>query len=361
MKVTIITHHWRESDGGGIRTYVVNMVDALRDRGADVRVLFRDGSDPRELQFRGGLLSFTRECYLQLRKLRPEVVHSHNTWHCLLPGFIYKKLNGGRLVHTLHTEPERKLSYPTRLLYQRLLDSCDWVIVSSKGLEEKVEEVHGVTLPRSATIFGGAEERTVTEEEKSRFKGDLGLEGCYPNILVQAFTEFGLKAEGLKMTIEALKLLLEKYPRAVLMATRNGRYTEDLRRFADREGLGKHVVFTGDVSDPFVPISVCDVFVFPWLGRSGLGMALLEAMACGKPVIATDAGHGSEAIRDGENGLLAPPDARGIAEKVDILAQDGELARELGRNARRTIEDRFTWQRTAERYLRCYSSNEAIG
>lgn len=360
MKVAVITHHWKESDGGGIRTYVVNVVESLRSKGVDVSVLFRDGVDPQEFKARGGLVAFTLDCYRQLRKVRPDVVHSHNSWHCLLPGLIYKKLNGARLIHTLHTEPEQQFSYPTRAFYQYLLNSCDWVIVSSKGLEEKVIEVHDLSFPRSATIFGGAGEGSVTPEEERQFRQRFQLDGKYPIVLVQAFTEFGLKAQGLKVTIESLKLLLEKYPNAVLLATRKGRYTEELRRFAEQEGVGEHVVFTGDVSNPYVPLSVCDVFVFPWLGKSGLGMALLEAMVWGKPVIATDVGHGSEVVRDGENGLLAAPDPRGIAEKVELLIQDQALAQELGRNARRTVEEGFTWERAAERYLRCFSSNEDI-
>jgi glycosyltransferase involved in cell wall biosynthesis len=355
MKVATITHHWKESDGGGIRTYAVNVVYALKSKGVDVRVLFRDGVDPQEYKARRGKVTFILDCCRQLKKIQPEVVHSHNTWHCLLPGFIYKKLNGAKLVHTLHTEPERKLSYPTRAFYQYLLNSCDWVVVSSKGLEEKIVEVHNISLPRSATIFGGASAGAVTPEEVRQFRQKFELDGAFPIILVQAFTEFGLKAQGLKMTIESLKLLLEKYPRAALLATRNGRYIEELKLYADREGIGDHVVFTGDVSNPFVPLSVCDVFVFPWLGKSGLGLALLEAMVYGKPVITTDVGYGSEVVRDWENGLLAPPDPMGLAEKIDLLVRDSELAQELGWNAKRTIEEGFTWERTAERYLRCFS------
>jgi glycosyltransferase involved in cell wall biosynthesis len=73
-------------------------------------------------------------------------------------------------------------------------------------------------------------------------------------------------------------------------------------------------------------------------------------------VVVTDAGHGSEAVRDHENGLFAAPEPSSIAEKVDLVVRDRRMALELGRSAKRTVDSEFSWDRTAERYLRCYAS-----
>jgi len=111
------------------------------------------------------------------------------------------------------------------------------------------------------------------------------------------------------------------------------------------------------VENPFVPLKICDLYTHITMG-DGLPLALLEAMAMGKPIVATSVGGIPEAITDGENGLLVAPEAEQVAEKIDLLLRDREYAERLGRCAKKTVEEKFTWEQAAEGFLRCCVDHE---
>ena len=155
MKTALITNYWKNSDGGGVKTYLVNLVDAMEKKGADVSVLFREGDDPENFCGGKNKVAFSLACYRQLRKIRPEVIYSQETWYCLLPGVLYKKLHGCTLVHTFHTEPDRGLPLPARVFFQSLLNACDCVTFVSKRLQERVVEVEGLSFSKTAITYAG--------------------------------------------------------------------------------------------------------------------------------------------------------------------------------------------------------------
>ncbi len=132
----------------------------------------------------------------------------------------------------------------------------------------------------------------------------------------------------------------------------------EVEEFARAEGgASGHVVFTGDIEDTAVPLSFCDIYTHITFGGDGLPIALLEAMAMGKPIIATPVAGGiPEAIRDGgENGILVPPEPVEIAKMIDYLIENPDIARRLGENAKRTVDERFTWQKSAAKFLTLFS------
>lgn len=92
MRIALITDYWKNSDGGGVKNYVVNLVDALMRKGSEVEVLFRNGDDSGQFQGGRNKLLFSLTCYLKLREDRPEAIYTQGTWYCLLPGAVYKKI-----------------------------------------------------------------------------------------------------------------------------------------------------------------------------------------------------------------------------------------------------------------------------
>jgi len=358
MKTALITNYWKNSDGGGVKTYLVNLVDAMEKKGADVSVLFRQGDDPEHFCGGKNKVAFSLACYRQLHgKIRPEVIYSQGTWYCLLPGVLYKKLHGCTLVHTFHTEPDRGLPLPARVFFQSLLNACDCVTFVSKRLQERVVEVEGLSFSKTAITYAGVRPGEATEEEVERFRKQYGIDEDAVVLVAIGLTALPYKAEGLKLLIRAVRILRETYPNIVLIATREGKYSDEVRAFAREEEVEEQVVFTGDVENPFVPLKMCDLYTHITLG-DGLPLALLEAMAMGKPIVATPIAGIPEAITDGESGLLVAPDAEQVAEKIDLLLQDREYAEQLGRCAKRTVEERFTWEQAAERFLQCYVDHE---
>lgn len=351
MRIVLITNYWKNSDGGGVKNYVVSLVDALRKKSNEVYVFFREGDDPGQFQGGRNKLLFSLACYRKLHENMPEVIYSQGTWYCLLPGVIYKKIHGCRLIHTFHTEPSNKLPPLSKILFQHLLDACDYVTFVSRGLQEQVTEVDGLSFSRTAITQGGVRAENATSDEIRIFRERFQIDPSAPVLLVQAFTANAIKVQGLKLVIRSLNLLKPYHPNITLLVTRAGIYSDELINFTQGEGLENHVIFTGDVQNPVVPISICDVFIFPWLGKGGIGLALLEAMACGKPVIETNVRGISEVIIDGENGMLVEPEVTQIAEKIDYLLKHRDCAEKLGKMAKKTVEERFTWEQAAERFI----------
>jgi glycosyltransferase involved in cell wall biosynthesis len=90
----------------------------------------------------------------------------------------------------------------------------------------------------------------------------------------------------------------------------------------------------------------CDLFVHASRGGEGIPRAVLEAMACGKPVVATRVAGVQEAVRDGETGYTVEVgDIGGLAEAALRLLRDEELKRRLGRNARLMVEEEFNYEK----------------
>jgi len=135
--------------------------------------------------------------------------------------------------------------------------------------------------------------------------------------------------------------LAPAWPAARFLVAGDGPLAGALRGRAARLGLGGRVTLLGHCSDMPAFLASLDVFVLP--SRSeGMGLALLEAMAAGRAVVATDVGGVAEAISTGRDGILVPPgDDGALARAVTGLLANPGLRRRLGRAARRTVEEGF--------------------
>ena len=132
-------------------------------------------------------------------------------------------------------------------------------------------------------------------------------------------------------------------------------FLDELKNLAARLGIGDRVIFTGLRSDVPTLLAGVDVAVMPSLNEA-LSNALLESMAAGAAVVATRVGGTPEAMIDGENGLLVPPDdVPALAGAVSRLLDAPELAARLGRAARQSIADRFSIERMVDTTESLYS------
>jgi phosphatidylinositol alpha-1,6-mannosyltransferase len=151
--------------------------------------------------------------------------------------------------------------------------------------------------------------------------------------------------------IRALAAIREAVPGVLYAVAGDGEERATLEELAGQSGLREHVQFLGEVDDDRLVrcYQQCDLFVLPnrQVGRDieGFGMVLLEAQACGKPVIAGASGGTAETMRIPETGLVVPCDGPGelAAAVVALLDDPGRRAR-MGAAARAWVVERFDWE-----------------
>ncbi len=123
-----------------------------------------------------------------------------------------------------------------------------------------------------------------------------------------------------------------------------------LRRLASRLQIGNHVTFAGERADAVGVMGTFDVFVLPSVGE-GMPVTLLEAMALGRPVVASGVGGVPEVLRHGREGLVVPPgNAGALADGVEALLRDPAMASRLGKKARERVLAEYTVDRMVGRY-----------
>jgi glycosyltransferase involved in cell wall biosynthesis len=139
-----------------------------------------------------------------------------------------------------------------------------------------------------------------------------------------------------------------------LLAVGGGDLQAEYRRYAVEVGLGRRTHWAGIVSAEELPahLAAMDMLVLPSLGTGAesFGIVLIEAMASGKPVIATTLPGVRRVVDDGQDGHLVPPgDADHLAQAIERLARNGGLRRVFGTAGRRKVEERYDWRKIAVR------------
>jgi glycosyltransferase involved in cell wall biosynthesis len=168
--------------------------------------------------------------------------------------------------------------------------------------------------------------------------------------------------KGFAVAIDAFAHLAAAHPTARLVIAGDGPLEGELRARARERGVADRVFFAGRVDRDRHPelVAACDVYLLPSVhdhrgNVDGLPNALLDALAAGCAVVASDIAGVGLAVQDGETGLLVPErDADALARAVDALLRDPERRQRLGAAARADVTTRLTWEQTAAAYEAAY-------
>ena len=176
--------------------------------------------------------------------------------------------------------------------------------------------------------------------------------------ILQAGRMIGWK--GHRVLLRAIPRVLSEFPRARFVLAGDGPLRKELENLAVQKGLGDAIEFRGTVSEMDRVIAESDIVVNPSTEPEPFGRVIIEAMAMGKPVIATAIGGPLEIITPGLNGELVEPDQPGIlAEKILFLLKDEEARKRMGQAARRTVLERFDHRFTVRKIEEVYE--EVLG
>lgn len=162
--------------------------------------------------------------------------------------------------------------------------------------------------------------------------------------------------------IQAMKLVLEKYPEAQLLIFGEGKMKGELVSLTNKLGIEKQVFFLPNAADTKDVLSIMDIFALPSL-KEGLGLSLMEAMGMGIAVIGSNAGGIKSLIRDGFSGLLVEPrDYKQLSRAIIGLLGDPRKRKIFGENARIFIEKNFSQDKmvleTEKMYRECLNAKQ---
>ncbi|MFQ6077362.1 MAG: glycosyltransferase family 4 protein, partial [Candidatus Bathyarchaeia archaeon] len=166
------------------------------------------------------------------------------------------------------------------------------------------------------------------------------------------------RRKGVDYLIKAFKRVADEDERVSLTISGEGPEKKNLLRLVEDLRISDRVTFRGLLrsrSRLVERYQSCDIFCHPALLET-YGMVVLEAMACGKPVVVTKGCGVAEFVRHGEDGLLVPPgDVDALADAIIRLVGDEDLRKEMGGRVRRSVERDLSWRAVADKYYQVYS------
>ncbi len=162
--------------------------------------------------------------------------------------------------------------------------------------------------------------------------------------------------KGVHVLLEAFKQLNDAGVAAHLAIIGDGPDREKLTKLARDTGRADSIRFCGETADIRPYLQQATLFVLPSFSE-GLSNVLLEAMACGLPVVATRVGGTVDLVQDGVNGILVEPDNAGqLYQAMKKILQDKDLAKALGVQARKTAVEKFSLESVTEQYVSLYQA-----
>jgi glycosyltransferase involved in cell wall biosynthesis len=290
------------------------------------------------------VLSFLRDARRLARLLREggyEVLHTHgsqDTW----VGAVARSM-GGRprlFVATRHNTKPVRFTAANRWLWGRAVDH---IILVSESVRENFRAFlkAGVVADRKITVIHSAYRVEMFHEGvvPERLRRTLGLEGRGPILGVLARL---VEDKGHMHLFRALEIVRGRYPQAVLLVAGRGPLEAALHEEVRRRGLETSVLFLGFRDDAAEITALLDVAVLPSIGCDASSASIKEAMAMGRPVVATDIGGAREILQDGVTGIVVPPaNPEALAGAILSLLDDPARAKAMGERAREIVRARF--------------------
>lgn len=300
-------------------------------------------------------LGFVLRLRRLIRRRRPDLVHLHSRRGADVLGGIAARLAGVPAVLTRRVdnpEPRWWVGLKYRL-YQRVVSISEGIrrVLIDEGLAPaRVICVHSAV--DTERYRPGCADRELPARELGLTTGDGPLLAVVAQLIAR---------KGHRYLLEALPGILAAQPDARVVLFGQGPLEDALRDEVARRGLAERVVFAGFRDDLERLLPCLDLLVHP-AEMEGLGVSLLQAAACGVPIVAFPAGGIPEIVREGENGhLLAVGDVAGLQRRVIELLQDPARARAMGRRGRALVEREFSIDSMVQGNLAVYRGLLAEG
>jgi len=232
-----------------------------------------------------------------------------------------------------------------RFFLRKALDACDRVVLYSRLMLPEIMLYHPkLDVSKVVYIHNAINVRRFSPDGEVSQRLMALKDGRKCVLYVGRVNE----KKGVRDLIRAFEIVLSKQRDCILAIAGSGdrKYIEGLIKEVGKAGLDDHVYFLGPVPNREMPalMRAADIIAYATREGEGIPRALLEGMACGKPVVATEVAGIPEAVIDGVTGFLVKPrDITSLADRLSILLMDDSLRRDMGLRARRHVETEFNY------------------
>ncbi len=294
-----------------------------------------------------------------LKDLRPAIVHTRNLAALemqyitlLLPGI--KRVHGehGRDVHDL-----KGMSKKYNLLRKTIRPFIHRYITVSRDLQLWLNKTVGVTAEKINQIYNGIDQEKFSPRKTTR--PDLSPQGYLPHSPFVLGTVGRLaEVKDQAILLQALRKLVIQQPvlcdKLRLIIVGDGPLRHALQKMIEDLDLSNLVWMAGDRDEVPELLRMMDLFILPSLAE-GISNTILEAMATGLPIIATDVGGNPELVVEGINGTLIPVgNSEALATAIVELIEHPRRLISMGKNSLQKVKAGFSWDRTVDAYLSVY-------
>jgi glycosyltransferase involved in cell wall biosynthesis len=243
-------------------------------------------------------------------------------------------------------------NYSFRFLYRLAANLVSGFVAVSDEVKNSMVRVIGPIGDKVTVICNGVDaKRYEGAVDRAIVRRQLRLEPEACLIIVLATLK---EPKGHRYLVEAMVPLTQRYPNLHALFVGDGPLRETLEAQVAKLNLSQHIHFLGNRHDVPELLAASDLFVLPSLWE-GLAMALLEGMAAGLPIVASEVSGTVQVLTPNETGLLVPPgDTQRLVEAIEQLLSNPVQALAMGMAARRRVLQEFSAQKQAEEYLALY-------
>ena len=283
----------------------------------------------------------TRRFVSYLKKHHIRIVHSHDFYSNIfgMSGSTLARIRG-RVASKRETTGTRTPAQTTVELYAFRLAHA---VVANAGAVKKQLIEQGVSSEKVTIIHNGIDlTRFQQNGNASEALQRLNLASVQGRPLITMVANFEFRVKDHPMLLRAAQRVKAEVPEAIFIMAGEGELRAEMQQLAEQLGLKESCLFIGrcaSVPDLLVASEICVLSS----QAEGFSNSILEYMAAGRAVVATNVGGASEAIVEGETGYLVEAgDDRAMAERLISLLRDPTKSRSMGVNGRRLVEQRFS-------------------
>ena len=349
MKILFLTTHL---NFGGISSYTVSLARQLKDMG-DCPIVASSGGDLVSLLEKDKIKHF----YVPLNtksELNPkiwvavfrlislikqegiDIIHAQ-TRVSQITAVLVSKLTGVPFVSTCHGFFKQNLG-------RRIIPGWGKAVIAiSEAVREHLANDFGVSKKKICLIHNGVEvekfkmDKPLQQIKDFKHKAHIDNTSSVIGIIARLSS-----VKGHCFLLKAASIIVQSNTRVKFLIIGDGPEKKHLLQLVKKLNIEKYVIFLKPVMDTSIALRTFDIFVMPSV-QEGLGIAILEAMASGLPVIASNVGGIYTLIKDGSNGFLLPPEnASAISEAICKLLKEPDLARRMGKEGQRIAQDKFS-------------------